>query len=524
MNRAEKKTLSILLYVTYSIILTCIITFGSGLEVALMQGLKGFLTAIVHPTEIEDVVMDLDVEEPFVVGRYYNPKYTIIGRTSGDAGLRFKALDNTIKSVGNLNGSFYGASTDAEQTTGRLEITSLYDRDFRKVITLHFTKKYPTKVVANYMVKSMGANVKKAYMGIPIYPYYHVKDGEIYSEKEFEILYDKNYFQEIEKGVFLPIKETLEGGTVGFTYRFANGATFNTQEFSILPAVEASSIDEIYFGQNEVDGLRIKRNSAFFLTMKKEGERVYSNYQLTFSNPDGAKILYTGYLQFTSLGEQTITIRLPNGFEKRIEVYVYDEIKFPEVTPVNKQNAQGMYECKKGESVVFNYQFEKGMTYTTLQFEYDNTMVTLQRGNNTFSIKGKSVGTTQVKMILDNGVERYEKVFSIKVLPNYGISALENVDMGLVVGKGIGHFALFMVLAFFAVYMSIYMDFKEPLPLFAFLLLCGLGVALLTEGIQFFFPLRMPSMGDIIVDMGGFLFGILLASFPVFVGLNKYRN
>ena len=524
MNSTGKK-IAVVLYFIWASFLVVALTFGSDLEGFLINALRSGIDGIVHNVQIDDVVMDVDVEEPFMVGKYITPKYTVKGRVDGDAGLRFKSLDDTIKSVGLTTGSFMGVKTEKDQTEGRIEITSIYDLDFRKELTLRFEKKYPQEVTARYIVKSQGAMARKVYLGIPMYAYISVAPGETYSERDFEVVYDERYFEEIDTYIYRPIKETPEGEEVSLSYVFKNGKVAQTQNFTICATPVVEAVDEIRLGQNNADGLEVKRNSSQFLTLYKDGKRVYSDYELSFSDPDAVKEApTTSYLQFTKIGPQTITVRLPNGFEKSFSVNVYDLIKFPEITPP-KANEGGMYECAKGETIEFSYEFEKGLTYMTLQFEYDKTVVTLLRQGTTFSFKGLKPGETEVKIVLDNGVEHFEESYKIKVNPSFNILEYIKTQSGNIVGKVLGHFCGFMVLAFFSMNMARYMRFDSEVSNFVFLTVCGLAVALLTEMLQMFMPMRSPLLSDVIVDMGGFYLGLLLASVPLLLkSTNDQKN
>lgn len=511
-----KKFFAIALYLVWGCILVLGLTFGGDIAVDMILSLREFTDAALHHVNITDVQIDLNLEERFLVEKYVYPQYTAVGDIEGDPGLQFETLDpNIIRSISKTSGYFCGARTEQEKTSGRIRITSQYDPDFEKIITVHFEKKYPQNFEARYIVKSSGALAKNAYVGVPIYTYMQVKSGEIYSERDYEIVYNPEYFKLVNEYTVVPIKETPEGEDISLTYVYGNGASSETKSFVIKPTQDTQVFDEIRLNGENAEGYEVKRGYSQFITLFKEGKKVVTDYEIIAENPEAVNLSLTGYVQFIKAGAQTFTICLPNGFSKRVTIDVYNIIEFPTISGV-EPNADGFVECKEEESLKFNYEFDKDVTYKMLSFEYDKEILTLTRGNGTFSLKGRKAGETTVKVILDDGEQYFEEIYKVRVLEDKSILKFIRQNSANLVSKGIGHMGGFFVLALFTVNMLRFFKVKGSFRRILFCSVCGGVFAVLTETIQFFIPLRSPSFTDIFIDMGGFYLGILLLSSFVF--------
>ena len=94
--------------------------------------------------------------DEYIIEKNYKLNITVTPASSTSPGFIYESLDPEIIKV-DSNGYFKGLRTDEIKTTGRIQITSLYDEDFKEIISIDFTKKYPDKI----MVIAYGDITKK---------------------------------------------------------------------------------------------------------------------------------------------------------------------------------------------------------------------------------------------------------------------------------------------------------------------------------------------------------------------------
>ena len=506
--RKAKKYIAILLFAIWACFLTWALTFGSSEVTDMRLALRDYVESLSHHVEIEDVVMETKTQGVFAVEKIYSPTYTAVGDIDGDAGLRFEALDDTINYINKTTGSFRGDRKEQINTEGRIKITSKYDKDFEKIITVQFKKVYPEEFSALYTVKTSGSSAKTAYVGVPIYTSTSVKTSG-YTEKDYTIEYDAEYFQQVSEYTLVPIKATAEEQTVSLRYVYGNGASAETKEFSIAEASDVDRIDEIKFGKNE-EGASIKRSTTHTMALYTDGEKIHADYEVIAEDPDAIKITRGDSIQFLKAGKQTLTFRLPNGVSKTVTVDVYNIFEFPTITSP-QANDSGVIVCKEGETVTFTYTFPKDVTYKTLSYEYNSKVISLSKGSNQFKVKGVKAGETVIKVVLDDGVEHAEATYRVQVKKNYNPLALLEKHKENIIGKGLGHMGGFAVLALLAANLARYVKCRRGLKKFIFCTCCGLIFSVGTEFAQSFIPNRSASATDVLLDLCGFYIGFLVA-------------
>ena len=508
--RKTKKTIAIILFVVWTCFLTWSLTIGWSMISDVRFAFEGYLTSLTHHVRIDDVLMEVetDTEDWFAVGKAYTPTYTAVGDINGDAGLVFEALDDNISYINKTTGSFRVGRPEQDEAYGRIRITSKYDLDFEKIITLHFKKVYPEEFNAIYWVKTSGWSAKKAYVGVPLYTYTSVKTVGT-TEKDYEVIYDPEYFKETDEYTLVPIKVTPEGEKVSLRYVFANGVSGDTIEFEIVEPIKVEKIDEVYVGLNTHD-TSIKISATHTINLYADGERIHDDYEIISQNPEAIRITRGDAVQFLKAGKQTLTFRLSNGVSKTVTVDVYNVFEFPTITTPTLNN-EGAITCREGKSVEFLCEFPQGVTYQTLSFEYDKEIISLQKSGNKFTVKGLKKGETTVKVILDDGVEHVEKTYRIQVKTNYNPLDFLKKHKENIIGKGFGHIGGFAVLALLAANLARYIKRGKGVKKLLFCFGWGVSVAVLTEIAQSFIPLRSASIVDILLDISGVLFGYLLS-------------
>ena len=500
-----KKVIAITLYVIYATFLTALLIFGGDISRTVVKEVKSFL----YVRDLSDVEIDIDTEEVRSFGRTYYPTYTPVGDFY-NAGLTFKSLDPDVLKVSS-KGAFSAYSTyDGDEATARIQITSKYDKDFEKIITLHFVKQYPETFSVTYIPKSYKANNKQIHVGIPVYVYPTAASSTSVQTSGYEILYDETYFTRREDGSIVPIAETPDGIETAFTIRYPNGAEASSKSFSIVGADhQAAEIDEIRLGTKSIEeGLTVKQSA--FIVLYNKGERVYSDYTLTFGEGDNGKIRNSSSIYFTTQGEKTITITLASGFSKSFPVSVTSVLALP-VLEDEELAESCLISILESENPVYKYTFPKGVTQRTVKAEYDPNMVTIKTTSSSFTVIPKRAGETSFTLYVTDGNETlYMDTITLEIKADNSIMRQIMDNISNIVTKYMGHFTLFVILAFFALNMFRYIETKSKFIRLVRYIMCALPIAAITEYAQTFIPRRTGRIEDVAIDMGGYLLGTLI--------------
>ena len=523
-----KKALSVFLYFAYATFLILFITFGSSSSSIVSDIVEKMLMV----RDIEDVTVDVSSGREFLASRTYYPQYTAHGEFYGDGGLLFESLDPEYLSVGK-NGSIYcNMKFEGDAFEGRVKVTSKYDDDFEKVFTYRFVKKSPSKFVVAYYIKgydyvNSNKEAENLYTGVPVYVTSKLSDGDSssnYNITGYTVVYDEEYFEKASDGTLIPIKPTPEGVQLTFSVVYESGKSATTAPFAIYePDQEYSEIDEVKIINKDgeigaaLDNHTLNRNSTFALKLYNDGAAVITDYVLTCEE-SGMKQSKNGFVYFTSPGEKHLTITLPNGFEYKCVVNIKNIIKAPYIK--NDPEVKETHVIKMLDTDVkkFTISYPSGVTYTHVKFEYDSSLIKVKSDDSGITITGKSNGTTELKVILDDGFTRVEDVYTVEVEENKETNAIILKNLSKFVAKVLGHMTLFIVLGFFAMNMIQHFDGIDKLwHILVIYVLTGLPAAIITEFVQLFIQGRSASFADIGIDMLGFLIGtvVFIIAYPI---------
>ena len=501
------KTLSKILYVTYSIFLIFILVADTGIATVVIDWAKA---ALAERKDIADVSVQLD-EDELLAGRYYTPKYIPTGDFTGDAGLEFTSMNPDYLSVSLVGAVNAKATFDGDSLDASIKITSKYDKDFEKIVTFRFVKKYPENVNVVYYMKGYGYSAKILYIGIPVYAYSSIlSQNPPHNMTDYALIYDDEYFDKAEDGALIPKRETVDGETLTFQAVYGNGMTTESVRFEIkAPENTISDVDEIKVSNSLDDTIDLSRGAPIFINLYYKGKRVASDYSIAFADEDGLAMNKAGMYYFKTPGDRSITITLPNGLTKTVLLRVRNVMSSPIIE--DEEILEKRYITISGnDNRVVDYSFEDGVTFKTVTFEYDKEKIRITQGSNRFVITPLNAGVTTVRMILDDGVERIEESFTVEVKTDATVRTELIKTIYSWFPKLFGHGGLFVILAFFSMLMFYYVDIENCLARFILYLLSGLSVAFVSEFIQMFMPLRSASLVDIVLDMGGFIIGTLL--------------
>lgn len=512
----NNKRQAVFLFFTYGIILTAIITFASSFGDALVKE----LSSAIHDAKIEDV--EVELQSSYIVGKIYYPSYTAIGSFEDD-GLEFESLDSTV-SVNKTTGSFIGKSTGDEKTTGRIRITSIHDKNFEKIITLNFEKRYPESFSAKIISKSDAYDVDSVYVGIPIAVYTSIPKGQTYSETEYEIIYDEEYFERGTQNYLIPKKATPSGETVSVSVLYANGARAETKTFTIEEAPEAADdFAELRLNYKPLSDYDLHPGTkSYFISLHDEdGTRIITDYELTTAS-EGASLNYLGNLVLNDKGNHTVTVTLPSGFSRDFDLKVTNVLNLPKFKD-NELNTESRFELQTLTKTNFGYSFPSGTTYKDIEFIYNPLVFDVVEYESSFSVTGKISGEADFTIVLDDGDEKIEKTYTVNISDEKGIAAFIKNHTRFFVVKMIGHMGGFVILGILGTNMFRYVKIKNKLIRIPLFLLCGALFAFLTEFIQSFIPSRTSKIDDVIIDLSGYLIGALALKI-IFDALNRRKR
>ncbi len=494
------KRKSIIIYTVYASLLIFIILFGGSLS----RLFHDVLFSVTHDGKITDV--EVDLEESYVVDAWHKPKYTAKGDFGDNPRLVFQALDDNIQ-VSWSSGEFKGKRTDSDKTTARIKITSTFDKSFEKIISVNLEKRHPENFGARYATKSLGYTAGYAFVGIPVLPYVNIEKDVVYSEKDFVSIYDPEYFRKGEGDELIPIKPTPPGEKVTVTLVMPNGATDTTAPFEIREAPrELADFDTISL-YKMWDYPEAVIGNGYFIELIKDGERVYSDYELEIDGE--AVILGERYvLIYKKAGDAKITVTLPNGFSKSMVVTVENHLEIPKISGLSENDT---FTAAERVDTVFPIEYDYHSAYKELSLEYNSKKISAWVYGNSIVVKGIKPGVHDLTLVLDDGTKRLEKTYKVAVEKGVSVWDILVHDTSYFVSKFIGHLFGFGILALFSLNMFRFIGKKRRLIL---LLLdysgCALCIAGLTEFAQLFMEGRTGSFDDIVIDMLSYYLGTVL--------------
>ena len=507
-----RKVIAGFIYVLYSALLIFAISFAS----PMYRDIYNFITQ--KNVDITDVEVKLDVQDEMIIGKLYKPEYSVIGKYKSGTGLRFQSLDKdkmSVSSKGAVRGIDNGEEGDS--VTARLRIYSIYDKDFEKIVTLTFKKVYPESFKANYYVHSVGTNSKKVYLGFPVSVYSSPTSGQTYTVKTYDIVYDSEYFQFNEDtNLLIPIKATPEGKNITVGVRYANGNYAESREFAILAPPEFSGFDEIRCNNKAIENFSIKQGAAITLTYYKDGKKQIVCPEITFAEGESGSINKSGKIVFKTPGEKHITLSVGDEYTREIIINVKNTVFLPDMPELDDAlAADNTISIDYYDTVSFEYTFDKSVTYRTMKYEYDKDIIKVSAASGKITITPKKPGQTTLKIYIDDGNDRVEREFTVEITGDKSTSDKINSYLSenayKLVSKILGHMLLFALLAPICMIFAKTFEFAQIWKNVLFLLATSLPLALLTEYIQSFFPNRSPRFNDVLIDMSGFLIGVLIS-------------
>ena len=507
MTKILNKKSALIIYVIYALLLVLVISFGSDVAKALMANIKD----VVLDYKITDVEIALDPEEALIVDQKYDMKPVAKGKFANDGDLVFASSNTSVLTV-TTDGVISAKTINEQEASADIIITSKQDPEFKKTITFKVKHTYPVDFTPYYFAPGYGTNAANIMLGMPVYPSCSPSKEVPYTYTKFTVEYDEEYFYYNEEdGGYYAIKETDGSYTPTFTITYPDGKSKATKGVNIIPYTQADSFDNVKITNMDIaDEYTIGCGCWFYYLLYKDDKTVQTLCDVTCSDPEALTFNTVGRYYFTKPGDFELTFTLPNGFSKTITVHSKNTLSLP--TPTDEEIARTkhitLYEKERG---IYYYTFDKSTTYNTVTFEYDESLMTVQSYWMHFSIIAKSTCVSTVKVIVDDGFERLEEVYTVEVVEDTRESAIINDLIDTFVSKLLGHMSMFVLLGMLAVNYLRFKDRSKKLVWWTLAVMLGLPWAIITEIIQLFMDGRFGSVDDAVLDMCGYLFGVAVA-------------
>ncbi len=507
------KRKALVLFIIYAIAVVLVLTFGTKVARAISAEIKEALL----PYEITDVKVGLDMSDGLLSSSTYNLDCTPVGQFTEDGNLVFTSSNTDVLYLNDLGTVYTTSEFEGSETTVEITITSRQDTDFVKVIPVTVRKLYPTQFITQYVIKGAGYNKKNIQLGMVVYPYGLPASGSEYTSNEFEVIYDEEYFEySKEEGGYIAIKETKAGEKIHFTIRYPDGREAPTPEFSIVPYKGADSFEEIRISGKKGDSFTVKAGGAITPTLFTDDNTVQSKLQLIWSDPRVVKLNNLGRFVINQAGDYTLTVVLENGFSKSVSISVRNELSLPipEEEEIASSKVITVYE---GSRKRVNFTLPDKIKYKNFIYEYDSDKIEVKTAWRSFIIVAGECGSTELKIVVDDGFERLEEVYTVNVVKDTRASTVIKKAATYFVSKVLGHISMFALLGALAFNMLRFYERKNLLIRLLEYIPCGLPVALLTEIIQISMEGRTASFTDVIIDMSSYVVGV-----AVTIAIYKY--
>ena len=526
MDRTHKKTLALWLYAIYFAILIAAISLGNTLGLATLatEAFQRGWFIVASDTHIEDISLK---SSTFTVGKSHVLEYDIIGEYKGNPGLIFRPVGENAFDKFSSTGAFIVKSIEGDSREAQIRVTSKYDPNFEKILTVTVEKKYPEEFTANFLSKSAGYDTY-ALVGVPLSVFITPADDSDYSHKDFEIIYDPEYFRLGETpNTLVPIKETPEGEEVSFTCRCPNGAYSESTPFTVKKAEAQEEFDEVRIWSDgmwrDISNVTFRSDRKYVPSFYKDGKRFFTDYDISIAEDNNEKNVPNGFIYFTDPNTSDITVSLPNGFTKTFEVNVFNELVMPEIDGADGDKML----INDTETSSFPFKFDSEAYFRNLTFEYDKKMLSLTATSDAIRLKGIREGETAFSLVLDDGEQRLVKTYTVQI--ESGKSTFDKIydQAHKIMAKSLGHFLSFAVLAVFAANLFRFVETKKKSVRFLLYSSGAFAAACITEIIQSFIPSRTASFVDIIIDMLGFYIGtaaVILLVYVIKKLLRRFRR
>lgn len=233
-------------------------------------------------------------------------------------------------------------------------------------------------------------------------------------------------------------------------------------------------------------------------------------FKYSSTNENVAKVEPNGDLIITGYGSTEINIeeeysKLSTSFTFNVYNYIQLVEDNPFTLEGNKAEQLGTdyFAITNGFSGSVKLNFTENSTYTTVTYSSSNEEVASINQDGT--ITPNKVGETTITIVCDDGMQKEIKIeFKLKIKRQDYIQDLSKFFYQ--VRKGLGHFSAFLILGIFST--LTWLLFMRKWKMFLSVpinYISGLGIAALTELIQYYIPGRSGVFSDVMLDFEGFI-------------------
>lgn len=500
------KIISTISLILWSIIVILVLSFGTKISSKIFASLYEKYTY--YSSRVDITNFELEKQDFYLINKNYTLKYQIETNKDKEVKLIFESLNPDVFEV-TKTGVIKGLDFEGNVQTGYLRVTSTNDEDFTKDIELTFKKVYPDSISAVNVRTALYKLTSNVYVDSYFYAYPSFKSENGYTEKDFEYIYDPEYFEHIE-GYLFYAKKT--GKNIEMTISMDNGRLTKTRKINILEnktTVEQLDKIEFYESSKLVDlNLPTLPNKIYYMRFVTNEKDVHMPYTVTSSDDKIVTIDKYGRISTKKAGDATITITLQNGTTYHQDIKVRNTLTLPTFSEI-PYNDSNIIEIKYMDKIEFKYTFPEEAKFKSMKFEYDKKALTITTKNGSIFLTGKQKGDTSFKVYLDDGIDYIEEEFLVTVVDNPDYSKPKRQDLQTIFNKIFGHMGLFCVEAIFALWFVTSFKFKHHYTEGIIYVGIGVTIACITEFIQRFLPGRNPTMKDVAIDMLGYTIGFV---------------
>ena len=525
--------LSLIMCVTWSILLVLIITFGTTVSSKISKKISQDVND--NKVHLKDVIVD--VADYYVIEKSYLLKYEATPKAEENYGLIFTSLSEDVFTI-DQSGYFVGKRLENDINEGILQITSEKYPEFKKTYKLTFKKIYPddfkTKIYGGYE----NDDYYRAFLNVPIFVKPEIISSDTVTELSVSIDYDNNYFdyQEVSKNYYklTPKVDSYAAGddftavetTIGLT---VNGVKKNTV-VQIIPSKNPTKIDELVFKDKNSKIYEDQENFYIGDNLKLaayvDGTELYGcPYKISSTNLDVVKIDSYNNIKIVGPGTTTIKYEIPNKTIYEKTITVRRTLKLPTISDVEIDGDVIHIKAEERKKITINYGNLEEFTNVTFDAVGINCEHRKFNSYDELYLLGYLGKTGTLNIVVDDGYNKLEKVYNIVVDKNNKAPSVITRRINNFIHKVAGHMAFFALEAFLAFWMFTNYHFKQKWLNVILYFLIGLFLGSLTEIIQKFMPGRSARVLDVIIDMGGYLVGCLafLALYGIILS-NKKRK
>lgn len=503
------KKLSIIVFTIYSIFLVLFITFGT----SAIQPIYSFLYNFIIKQEYKITKIEINLENEYLIERQYFLDYTVYPNKNIDYELKFESLTPEILTV-TSDGYICGKRTNNEKTTGQIRITSKKDLEFEKIITVNFTKKYPTDLEIHLdQFYKQEDDTYITYLNFPInIRYTNITNNEI-TELVPIIEYDETIFKKDSSFTLTPINKT-------------NETKVYIKQNNIIKEVKIKVIDmkddlEMYEKNSSFNKISLYQKdnnnnkefiyytgSDIFVDLFNNDFAIIVPYEITSSNEEILEIT-NGILSPKKIGTVDINISLENGFNKTYTLHIKNKLVLPTLEGIEIKD--GISNILIGEESLINFVFPYDTTYKQLEIICDEGKIRLTKISDLqYKLVGLTESSSKIKIIIDDGEQKLEKEYTIIVKENKKVTHVIKSNLSMIVPKILGHLAMFFVEGILAMWVALNYHSKKKLINIIIFASIGLILAMLTEIIQLFIPERSARVVDVLIDFTGYIIGLIV--------------